>query len=94
MENHLAYNAYIKPTKLGEDAMQFVCTTKSLSRNLTPLTDMTTGKGKVKMIDTSEWEWKLYGVIVDPIIDIIDLNQYYNNLEENLINKFIKYKKF
>lgn len=72
MENHLAYNAYIKPTKLGEDAMQFVCTTKSLSRNLTPLTDMTKGKGKVKMIDTSEWEWKLYGIGYRPAIVLED----------------------
>jgi len=60
MENHLAYNAYIKPTKLGEDAMQFVCTTKSLSRNLTPLTDMTKGKGKVKIFYKSIMVLQLY----------------------------------
>lgn len=39
-----------------------------LSRNLTPLTSMTKGKGKVKMIDTSEWNGNYM------VLDIVQLS--------------------
>ena len=70
MENHLGYNAYIKPTQIAQDAVQFIATTKSLSKGITPLMDLTKGQGKTITIDTREWEWKLYGTSCRPAIVI------------------------
>ena len=53
-ENHLQYNAYVKPTEIGMDAVKFMATVKSLSRGITPLLDLTKGKGKTVKIKVVE----------------------------------------
>jgi len=71
-ENHLQYNAYVKPTEIGMDAVKFMATVKSLSRGITPLLDLTKGKGKTVKIKTSDWQWKLYGIPVRPAFVLED----------------------
>jgi len=87
MENHLGYNAYIKPTQIAQDAVQFIATTKSLSKGITPLMDLTKGQGKTITIDTREWEWKLYGTSCRPAIVI-------ENVEEGNETCGIQFTKF
>ena len=40
-QNHLYYNGLIQPAELAQKPLQFVSTTKSLSRGITPLLDLT-----------------------------------------------------
>lgn len=71
-ENHLYYNGYIKPAELAQKAVQYVATSKSLTRGTTPITDFTKGKGRTITIDKNEWTWKLYGLNCRPAVVLED----------------------
>lgn len=71
-ERHLAYNAYIKPDQLAPNGIQFVATARSLSAGKTPLLDLVAGNGSKQMINSSEWEWRLYGKGYRPCVVLED----------------------
>ncbi len=72
-ENHLYYNGYVKPVELAVDSVNFVATSKSLTRGTTPLLDLTKGKGKTINISGNEWTWKLYGMNCRPAVVLEDV---------------------
>jgi hypothetical protein len=86
-QNHLYYNGLIQPAELAQKPLQFVSTTKSLSRGITPLLDLTKGQGKTIKIGQDEWTWKLYGMNCRPAVVLEDIEPT-NNVQGIQHTKF------